>query len=107
MMTLYHGTGTETSPFTMYFTPDIKEAKDFALHLDDLGNYNEESYVYATEIDEDGIAIEEDFDIFDALAYNNEELEGYSSDIVYNPESGWYIVKNPRITLIEHYKNIL
>lgn len=106
-MKLYHGTGTETSPFTMYFTPDLAQAKEFALGLDNLGNYHLESFIYETEINEDDIAIETDFGIFDALAYTDPSLEGYGSDVIYNPESGWYIVKNPRISLVEHYKNEL
>lgn len=105
-MKLYHGTAQETIPFTMYFTPNIAEAKEFALGLTIDGDYNEESYIYETEIAGDGISIEEDFGVFDALAYQNPELEGYS-DVVYNPESGWYIIKKPNLRLTEHYKNEL
>lgn len=90
----------------MYFSPDIKEARRFAIALNDLGEYNEESFIYETEIDEKDITIEEDFPLFDALAYTNPDLEGYGN-VVFNPESGWYIVKNPVIRLIEHYKNEL
>lgn len=105
-MKLYHGTGQQTSPFTMYFTSELEEAKRFALGINDLGNYNRESYIYSTEIEESEICIEEDFDTFDCLAYENKELEGYSR-VVFNPQAEWYIVKNPLLKLEEHYTNEL
>lgn len=105
-MKLYHGTSIETSPFTMYFTPNIDEAKEFALGLLDCGYYNEESYIYEIEIDETQVSREDDFEVFDSLAYDNPDLIGYSN-IVYNQKSGWYIVKSPSLRLVEHYKNQL
>lgn len=105
-MKLYHGTGTETVPFTMYFAADIETAREFALGLDDLGRYHEESYIYETEINEAEVSIEEDFATFDCLAYENPALEGYGR-VVLNPESGWYIVKDPVLRLVEHYRNEL
>ena len=103
---LYHGTSNETTPFAMYMTPSIEEARQFALGLNDLGEYNKESYIYEATVDVEELSTEEDFQAFDCLAYVNPELDGYS-DVVYNPKCGWYIVKNPELRLIEHYKNEL
>ena len=91
----------------MYFSAKIEDAKAFALGLNDLGEYNEESFIYETEIDETQISIEEDFGVFDALAYNDPELKEYATGIVYNPESDWYVVRNPQIALIQRFKNEL
>ncbi len=102
-MTLYHGTGQETtSADALYFTAKPDEAKAFALALDGLGNYNEESWIYMTEIDTDDVVVEDDFEEFDSMAYR-QHLESP----IYNPESGWYIVPNPRLTLVEHFTNEL
>lgn len=101
--TFFHGTAQETkNPTYLYFSKDIEEAKTFALGLDDCGNYNQHSYIYTTEIDMDSVDIEDDFGIFDCLAYN-ETLE----KPVYNPKTGWIIVPNPSLTLIENYDNCL
>ena len=102
-MILYHGTGQETpSGLTLYFTPDIEVARQFALSLDDSGNYNSESLIYSTEIQEDNILVEDDFDYFDGMAYS-EEVQ----DVVFNPETGWYIVPRSTLVLIERYTNVL
>lgn len=102
-MILYHGTGQETpNGLTLYFTPDIELARQFALSLDDSGNYNSESLIYSTEIQEDDILVEDDFDYFDSMAYTEEVTR-----IVYNPEMEWYIVPQSTLVLIERYTNNL
>lgn len=106
-MILYHGTCQKTKPFTMYFSPEIEDAKQYALGLDDCGHYNKESFIYTTEIDETQVSIEDDFLTFDSLAYENPSLNGYEHPIVHNPETGWYIVKSPVLNLHSHYKNNL
>lgn len=102
-MTLYHGTSQETTKASyLYFTADIEVAREYAIGLDDCGNYNKESFIYSCEIDENNVTREDDFGVFDALAYN-EDVTG----VVYNEESGYYIVPNPTLTLVEHYTNEL
>ncbi|PTL34582.1 hypothetical protein C7120_08765 [Prevotella sp. oral taxon 376] len=102
-MKFFHGTHQETvNPSYLYFSKNIEEAKAFALGLDDCGNYYDHSYIYTVEVDMNKVKIEEDFDIFDCLAYN-ETLE----KPVYNPQTGWCIVPNPELTLVESYKNEL
>lgn len=91
-LTLYHGTSTKPqNPSCLYFTPDIEVAKQYAIALDDCGNYNDEWWIFSTEIDTEDVVIEEDFDTFDSLAYNKKDLD----DVIYCPEPNWYIVKNP------------
>lgn len=102
-MTLYHGTAQKTDKASaLYFTADINVAREYALGLDDCGNYNEESYIYSCEIDESNITREDDFEVFVCMAYN-EEVNG----VVFNEESGYYIVPNPQLTLVEHFENNL
>lgn len=102
-MKLYHGTGQETpNGLTLYFTPEIEVARQFALSLDDCGNYNSESLIYCTEIPEDNIIIEEDFDYFDGLAYTEQV-----TTVILNPETGWYIVPQATLVLVERYTNEL
>lgn len=101
--TFYHGASHETvNPTYLYFSKDIEDARSFALGLDDLGNYFDHSYIYKTEIDLDDADIEDDFDAFDCLAYYT-KLE----KPVYNPKTGWIIIPNPALTLIEDYDNVL
>lgn len=103
MKTLYHGTGQKIDNASyLYFTEDIKEAKQYALALNDLGEYNQESYIYSCDIDETNVVVEDDFDVFDSLAYTT-KIEC----IIFNPETGWYIVPNPNIVLTERYDNKL
>ena len=102
-MKLYHGTSQETkNASSLYFTPDINVAKEYALGLDICGNYNEESFIYSCEIDEKDIIREDDFEIFDCMGYSEEITK-----VIFNEESGYYIVPNPILTLVEHYKNEL
>lgn len=105
-MKLYHGTGQESTSAT-YFSSSIEDARNFALSIDDCGNYNEEAYIYSIEIDDDApITTINDFDEFDALAYlgNMDNME----DVICYSQYGWYIVKNnPTLTLEEHYRNEL
>lgn len=107
-MRLYHGSST---PFTLqpgrclYLSAEIKDAKEYALGIDVCGNYNEESYIYAMDIDEGTVVEIEDFAEFDASGYTDYDN---MPDVAYNPESGWYCVKNPaNLTLVEHYRNQL
>lgn len=107
-MKLYHGSSSEINVDgnrPMYFTADINEAKQYALGLDDLGNFNEESFIYEIEIDETQIVREDDFDYFDSAAYTDYQN---LANVTYNPESGYYIVKNPSsLSLISHFENSL
>ena len=102
-MKLYHGTSQETKNASyLYFTSNIREAKEYALGLDDCGNFNEESYIYSVDIDENDVEREDDFGVFDCLGYSEKIAK-----VVYNEESGYYLVPNPQLTLVEHYKNEL
>jgi hypothetical protein len=102
-MKLFHGTANKTESATaLYFTPDLKTAKEFALALDTCGNFNKESYIYSVEIAENDFVVENDFAVFDCLAYSSEIKNN-----VYNPEFDWYIIKNPALKLEEHYLNKL
>ena len=107
-ITLYHGSHKVETPEQgrcMYFTPDVDCAKEYALGLDDLGNYNEESFIYSIEIDLDNVTKEDDFLYFDGIGYND---YNEMPEIVYNEESDYYCVKNvPTLILIENYKNKL
>lgn len=108
-MRLFHGSSEEIKAVDvnrcMYFSSNIDDAKSFAMRLDDCGNYAEESFIYAIDIDETIAVIIEDFDEFDNIAYNHDDK---CPEIAYNPEYGWYCIKHPiALTLIEHYKNEL
>lgn len=106
-VTLYHGSHREISEITtnraMYFTTDIDVAKEYALGLDDCGNYNEESWIYKTEINlEDAILIE-DFEEFDPIGYLD-----YNDmpEMCYNDEAEYFCIKSVKnIELVEMYKN--
>ncbi|SDR95841.1 hypothetical protein SAMN05216503_1515 [Polaribacter sp. KT25b] len=112
-MKLYHGSYTEIEKVNkntgMYFTNDIEIARDYALGLDDCGNYNEETFIYEIEIPENSnIILMDDWMDFDSIGYvdyknapefaSAEEMEGYF--FVKNPEN--FIFK-----LIENFKNEL
>ncbi len=87
----------------MYFSNDIDVAKEYALGLDDCGNYNSETFIYEIKIDLNGVEIEEDFYAFDDTGY----YDG-TPDILYNPESGYIYTKYPKgVTLIDSFKNEL
>lgn len=103
IMRLYHGTSQEThSGICLYMTENISEAKQYALGLNELGEYNEESFIYCMDIDDSDIEIVEDFMEFDAMKYT-EEID----HIIFNPETRWYIVPNVNLTLFENFKNQL
>ena len=102
-MTLYHGTSQETpNGISLYMTSSIEEAKQYALGLNDMGEYNDESYIYAMQVDTDHMRIVEDFMEFDSMKYA-EDIDR----VVFNPESGWYIVPNVALVLVENFKNEL
>lgn len=107
MITLYHGASNEIeldSNRCLYLTPDIEDARSFALRLDDCGNYSKESFIYAADVDENDV-IELDFDSFDAIGY-----VGYNNmpEVVHNAETDWYCIKHPSsLRLVEHYLNEL
>lgn len=99
-LTLYHGTGQETiNPSYLYFAKEKEDAMQFAIGLREDGKFNEEAFIYTTEIDTNDVVIVEDFDEFDSLAYYDRNCP----DIAWNPETDWYIVRNPRLTLVEHF----
>lgn len=102
-MKLYHGTSQETpNGICLYMTSSIEEAKQYALGLNDMGEYNEESYIYAMDVDTTDMVIVEDFMEFDDMKYTETV-----NQVVFNPESGWYIVPNVSLTLVENFKNEL
>ena len=108
VMKLYHGTSekfTINKNRCLYLTPDINVARDFALGLDSEGNYNEESYIYEMDIDENLVTEEDDFMYFDGIGYSDYEN---MPEIVHNSEFDFYCVKHPEdIRLIDHYRNSL
>lgn len=102
-MKLYHGTSQETpNGIGLYMTSSIEEARQYALGLNDMGEYNEESYIYAMDVDTTDMVIVEDFMEFDDMKYTETVKQ-----VVFNPESGWYIVPNVSLTLVENFKNEL
>jgi len=107
-MTLYHGTSAPFNADTnrcLYLTPNIEDAKAYALGLDSEGNYNEESYIYALDIDESMVTEEDDFDYFDSMGYSDYDN---MPEIVHNEETGYYCVKHPAgLRLEEHFENSL
>ena len=109
MKTLYHGSRTEIESIDinqpMYFSESLDHAKEYALGLNDLGEYNQESWIYSIEINEKDITEIEDFGEFDIIGYNDKES---MPNIAFNEESGYYCVKDiTEITLVESYKNEL
>jgi len=109
IISLYHGSHRKIEipeqGRCMYFTPDIDVAKEYALGLDDLGNYNGESWIYSIEINLDNVTNEEDFMHFDCMGYQNYDK---MPEIVYNEECEYYCIKNvPNMKFIETYKNEL
>lgn len=89
----------------MYFTQDIDVAKQYALGLNDLCEYNSESFIYKIEIDENQIIIIDDFGYFDGIGYLDYEN---MPEVAHNLESEYYCVKNvSELTLIKNYKNEL
>lgn len=102
-MTLYHGTSSQTpNGISLYMTSSIEEAKQYALGLNDMGEYNDESYIYMMEVDATDVEIVEDFMEFDGMKYT-EDID----HVVFNPETGWYIVPNVNLVLVENFKNEL
>lgn len=97
---LYHGTSTAINqPIRnrLYFTPSIKEAKTYAVNLNDLGEYSKEWFIYEIEVETDGAVEESDFATFDWMGYQQN-----CPDLVHNEETGWYIVAHPSLTLVRH-----
>jgi len=70
-MRVFHGSSQEIKAVDvnggMYFSSNLDDAKEFALRLDDCGNYAKESFIYAIDIDETIAVIIEDFDEFDNI----------------------------------------
>jgi len=108
-ITLYHGSHRKIdkaeSDRCMYFSPDIDVAKEYALGLDDLGNYNNESWIYSIKINIDEVEVEEDFLYFDCMGYQDyEEMP----EITYNEECDYYCIKKvEKLKLVEQYENQL
>jgi len=105
-ITLYHGSNSKIEIINnrcMYFSPDIDVAREYALGLDDLGNYNSESWIYSIKINIDEVTNEDDFLHFDCMGYQNyDEMP----EIVYNEEFDYYCVKKvEKIKLVEQYEN--
>jgi len=108
-MKLYHGSHREISEIdknrAMYFTTDIKVAKEYALGLDDCGNFNEESFIYAIDVNKDDFTLIEDFlefDLIGDLDYDNMPKK------CYNQESTYYCIKSvEKLDLFDNYKNKL
>jgi hypothetical protein len=109
-MKAYHGSSHEINLMEdnpIYFSLNLKDALEYALGLNDLGEYNSESFIYEIEIPDELIRIENDFMYFDIRGYN--DIKG-DWDILLNKESSWICVKNPTLfpfKLIENYKNNL
>lgn len=108
MKTLYHGSA---EPFAadsnrcLYATPNIEEAREYALGLNDLGEYNPQSYIYALEIDETQAVEIEDFAEFDSLGY---DAHDDMPEIAHNNESGYFCIKHPSgLRLVESFTNEL
>ena len=102
-MTLYHGSSQETpNGISLYMTSSLDEAKQYALGMNDMGEYNEESYIYSMDVDTSNMQIVEDFMEFDSMKYT-EDID----KVVFNPESGWYIVPNVVLSIIANFKNEL
>lgn len=108
-ITLYHGSHEEIKTpeqnRCMYFTSDINVAKEYALGLDDCGNYNEKSFIYSIEVNKDEFILIEEFEEFDPIGYIDFED---MPEKCYNEESEYYCLKNvPKLNLVENYKNEL
>jgi hypothetical protein len=105
-ITLYHGSAIEINiekNKCMYFTSDINEAKNYALGLNNLGKFNEHSFIYSTEINVESIEIEEDFGYFDCIGYTDYKN---MPEFLFNPKSNYYCLKNVcNLKLIKSYKN--
>ena len=107
-MKLYHGSTSKFIADTnrcLYATADIEEAREYALHLDDLGNYAKESFIYEIDVDESTAVEIDDFMVFDELGYANyDEMP----ELAHNKESGYFCIKHPAgIRLVESYINEL
>jgi len=103
-MKAYHGTHTKleiTDQRGVYFASTIEDAREYAIALDDCGNYNKEIFIYETNIDCENIEINDDFEEFDLIGYS--DYENISRPI-FNPESGYFCVKNPETNLIINEK---
>lgn len=107
--TLYHGSHRKIDVVNnnraMYFTTDIEVAKQYALGLDDCGNFNDESWIYSIEINKNDSILIEDFEEFDPIGdldYND------MPSICHNEVSEYFCIKSVvKIELIEMYKNEL
>lgn len=108
-ITLYHGSHREIETIdnnrAMYFTTDIDVAKQYALGLDDCGNYNEESFIYSITVNKDEFFLIEDFEEFDPIGdLDYDDMP----DKCYNEEAEYYCIKRvENLNLIENYKNEL
>lgn len=107
-MRLFHGSSSAITlepNRCLYMTSNLDEAKEYALGLDELGNHNEESYIYALDIDDNNIIEIDDFMEFDAIGYTDYDN---MPEIAHNAECGWYCIKHPaNLILIEHNINTL
>ncbi len=108
-MKLYHGSNRKIenieSTRAMYFSLDVDVAKEYALGLDDCGNYNKESWIYSIEINKKDSTLIDDFTEFDPIGdldYN--EMPA----ICHNDESEYFCVKSVgKLDFIEMFQNQL
>lgn len=106
-MKLYHGSHREINTINsnrgMFFTTDLDVAKQYALGLDDCGNFNEESFIYCIDVNQKDFELVEDFQDFDCIADLNYDN---MPNMCYNEESEYYCIKSvSSIELFENYKN--
>ena len=112
-MKLYHGSYRAIEKADenrgMYFSTNIEDAKQYALGLDDCGNYNEETFIYSIEIPENAeIVVMDDWMDFDAMGYVN--YENTPEFATAEEMEGYFFVKNPDnfdFVLVENFKNEL
>ena len=112
-MILYHGSYREIEKADenrgMYFSTNIDDAKQYALGLDDCGNYNEDTFIYSIEIsDNSEIVNMDDWMDFDAIGYVN--YKNSPEIAICDEMEGYVYIKNPSqysFKLIEFYKNEL
>lgn len=112
-MKLYHGSYRKIESADenrgMYFSNNKDVAKEYALGLDDCGNYNDESFIYEIEIpDNTEITVMDDWIDFDQTGYYN--YENSPEFATCEEMEGYFFIKNPALfefKLIENYKNLL
>lgn len=107
-MKLYHGSSQKIENIEnrpLFFSSEVKDCEEMALGLDDMGEFNPESYIYMIEVDESKFESIEDFDDFDQDPYLNPDFTPE-----YSCHGNWFCVKNPKdagikLTLVSHTDN--